>query len=118
MGLFTGHLRSADIFAHDDSTSIVLERDDLRGLFSQSPELHLKVLYDVIGILSLRVADANGLAETQARLVRQLGVKLQNYEAPGDDEEDDKEDEDVAVVEGKRVVTKGAWLTGKGGRGG
>jgi len=114
MGLFTGHLRSADIFAHDDSTSIVLERDDLRGLFSQSPELHLKVLYDVIGILSLRVADANGLAETQARLVRQLEVKLQNY----DEEEDDKEDEDVAVVEGKRVVTKGAWLTGKGGRGG
>ncbi len=37
-------------------------------------------------------------AETQARLVRQLEVKLQNYEAPGDEEED----EDVAVVEGKQ----------------
>ena len=94
MGLFTGQPRSADIIAHDNSTAIVLNGKVLKVLLSGAIDMHLKVLYNVISTLSQRVADANGLTETQARLIRDLEKKLED-----DDEDDDEYDEDEIYVE-------------------
>jgi hypothetical protein len=68
------------------------------------------VLYNVISTLSQRVADANGLTETQARLIRDLEKKLED-----DDEDDDEYDEDEVYVEQREV---GLTLRGRGGRAG
>ena len=96
MGLFTGQPRSADIIAHDNSTAIVLNGTVLKVLLSGAIDMHLKVLYNVISTLSQRVADANGLTETQARLIRDLEKKLEDDD---EDEDDDEYDEDEIYVE-------------------
>ncbi len=91
MGLFTGQPRSADIIAHDNSTAIVLNGKVLKVLLSGAIDMHLKVLYNVISTLSQRVADANGLTETQARLIRDLKKK------PEDDDEDEYDEDEIYV---------------------
>lgn len=95
MGLFTGQPRSADIIAHENSTAIVLNGDELKVLLSGAIEMHLKVLYNVIAVLSSRVSEANGLTETQSRLIRDLEKKLQESEDDYDDDEDEDDDEYV-----------------------
>ena len=50
----------------------------------------------VLSTLSQRVADANGLTETQARLIRDLEKKLEDDD---EDEDDDEYDEDEIYVE-------------------
>jgi CRP-like cAMP-binding protein len=97
MGLFTGQPRSADIVAHDSSTAIILNGTELKVLLSRAVDMHLKVLNNVIAILSQRVYDANMVTETQARLIRDLEKKLDevdpNFE--DDDEYDDDEYDDI-----------------------
>ena len=94
MGLFTGQPRSADIVANDKSTAIVLRDEELKGLLAGAIDMHIKVLYNVISTLSQRVADANGLTEIQARLIRDLKKKPED-----DDEDEDEYDEDEIYVE-------------------
>lgn len=91
MGLFTGQPRSADILALDDSTAIVLRADELRTLLSRAPDMHIKVLDNVIGILSQRLGDANRLADAQTAEIRRLETRLREYEPVDGDEEDDED---------------------------
>lgn len=92
MGLFTGQPRSADIVAQDRSTAIVLIGVELKGLLSGAIDMHIKVLNNVISILSQRVSDANRLSETQSRLIRQLETKLDERDPDVDVDDDDDDD--------------------------
>ncbi|MDP7632201.1 MAG: cyclic nucleotide-binding domain-containing protein [Candidatus Latescibacteria bacterium] len=102
MGLFTGQPRSADIVANDKSTAIVLRDEELKGLLAGAIDMHIKVLYNVINILSQRVSDANGLTETQARLIRDLEKKLGGAGGADDEYDDDEyEEEELEPVVGQ-----------------
>lgn len=90
MGLFTGQPRSADILAAARSTAIVLRASELRLLLSKAPEMHIKVLRNVVVILSARLADANGLTEAQGALVRKLQQKVDEHSGPGHEYDDDE----------------------------
>lgn len=83
MGVFTGQPRTANIIAVADSTAIVLGRESLGIALWANKEMHVKVLQNVVTILSARLAEANGLNESQARIIRDLEKRLD------EDDEDD-----------------------------
>lgn len=59
MGLFTGEPRSANIFAREPSTGLVLDKRGVTKEIKPRPDMYAKILENVIGILSERLADAN-----------------------------------------------------------
>jgi CRP-like cAMP-binding protein len=89
MGVFTGQPRSANIIAGEDSTAIVLDRENLVLALETNKEMHVKVLQNLVTILSTRLAEANGLNQGQAGLIKDLERKLE-----GDDDDDDEDDDD------------------------
>jgi CRP-like cAMP-binding protein len=87
MGVFTGESRSANILAVEDSTVIVFQRQELGALLMTNRDMNLKVLQNLVGILSQRLVQANELNESQARMLRDLERQL--------DEEEEEEEESV-----------------------
>ena len=85
MGVFTGQPRSADITAAVDSTAIVLSGEHLGVVLGANMEMHVKVLQNLVTILCARLAEANGLTESQARMIRDQSKRL----GPEDDGESD-----------------------------
>ena len=59
MGLFTGEPRSANIFASEPSTGLVLDGRGVRKEIKRLPDMYTKILENVVGSLSERLADAN-----------------------------------------------------------
>jgi len=59
MGVFTGHTRTATIAADQDSAGLAIRRDVLRTLMSQDRGLSVRILENVVELLSDRLADAN-----------------------------------------------------------
>lgn len=109
MGLFTGQPRSADVVAGDKSTALVLRRSDLSLVMGGNSHIMVKVLENVIGVLSTRLEDTNSLVAAQGRTIHDLERRLQAYEPPeqmetdedfdefeDDDEYEEDEDEDDA----------------------
>ena len=72
MGVFTGEPRSANIITVEDSTVIVFQRQELGALLMTNRDMNLKVLQNLVGILSQRLVQANELNESQARMLRDL----------------------------------------------
>ena len=84
MGLFTGHPRSANIVAAQPSACLLLRKAELSSLLSHFPDMHLKLVYNIIALLSERLGDAN-------RLNAELTSRLHQYE--GEPEDDDFEED-------------------------
>ncbi|MEE2658216.1 MAG: cyclic nucleotide-binding domain-containing protein [Candidatus Latescibacterota bacterium] len=82
MGLFTGQPRSASISAAADSTALLLRRADLGMALRSDKETLVKVLHNLVGILSTRLSDANSLSESQGRIIHDLEKKLAEFEPP------------------------------------
>jgi CRP-like cAMP-binding protein len=91
MGVFTGEPRSANILAVEDSTVIVFQRQELGALLMTNRDMNLKVLQNLVGILSQRLVQANELNESQARMLRDLERQL---DAEEDEEEEEEEEEE------------------------
>ena len=89
MGLFTGAPRSANISAAESSACLLIRRADLMTLFSSHPQMHLRMLQNMVNLLSDRLSRANQLNE-------ELMAKLEQDEDLADD---DEEDEDGAADE-------------------
>lgn len=98
MGLFTGLPRSADIVAATAATAIVLRRAEIGLVLSGNKDMNIKVLQNLIGILSGRLADANRLAESQARMLRDLHARLGEGPSAEADEEEGGGDGDESVL--------------------
>ncbi len=94
MGLFTGQPRSADVLAGDKSTALVLRRSDLTLMFGGNQEMTVKVLENVIRVLSARVEETNQLVAAQSRTIHDLERRLQEHEPPADDPQTDEEHAD------------------------
>lgn len=59
MGVFTGDLRSASVYAAVPSVALVLQRIEMMNLFRRDGELGLIILTNIIRDLSRKVRDAN-----------------------------------------------------------
>ena len=75
MGLFTGEPRSATILSLESSTAMVLGRKEIGLLLATNREMQVKVLQNLVKVLSQRLAEANELNDTQARMIRDLEKK-------------------------------------------
>lgn len=72
MGLFTGQPRSATILSLQPSTAMVLGRKEIGLLLANNKEMQVKVLQNLVMVLSQRLTEANGLSDAQARIIRDL----------------------------------------------
>jgi CRP-like cAMP-binding protein len=72
MGLFTGQPRSATILSLQRSTAMVLGRKEIGLLLANNKEMQVKVLQNLVKVLSQRLTEANGLSDAQARIIRDL----------------------------------------------
>ena len=59
MGIFTGHPRSASIVAAEPSAGLIIRKPELAIVLSSNKDMHLRLLYNIISLLSDRLADAN-----------------------------------------------------------
>ena len=94
MGVFTRQPRSANIVASERSTAIVLGRKELGVLLGTNEGMHVKVLQNLVAILSQRIEQGNELNESQARMIRDLNKRAGEFDDDDDDDDDDDEDED------------------------
>lgn len=96
MGLFTGQPRSASIAAVHDSTALVLGREDLVAMLQGNRDLHVKILQNLVHILSGRLDAANTLNESHSRMIRDLDRRLRygDGNSGGDDDKGETEWED------------------------
>jgi CRP-like cAMP-binding protein len=99
MGLFTGQPRSADVVAGDKSTGLVLRRSDLSLMLGGNREMMVKVLENVVGVLSARLEDTNSLVAAQGRTIHDLEKRLQEYEPPDTEIDDDDSFEEESYDE-------------------
>ena len=67
-------------------------------MLSGNKDMNIKVLQNLIGILSSRLADANRLAESQARMVRDLHTRLGGGPSAEAEEDEDGSDADESIL--------------------
>lgn len=103
MGLFTGEARTATVVAEAATTGFRIQRQDLMVLFRTDTRMHIKMLQNIVALLSRRLASTDQQIETYARRTEQLEEQVGGGlgdAAIGDDEEgDDTEKEPEAGEE-------------------
>ena len=88
MGLFTGEPRSANIVAVENSAGLVIRKQELIVLLSNNREIYVKLLNNVINLLSERLAEANQLN----RELMKEKERLSGFDDDGDDDDDDDDE--------------------------
>ena len=91
MGVFTGEPRSADIVAAENSRGIAITKAELGKLLDMNPDLYIKLLNNLVAILSNRLVNANRLnnenmstiLKMQDELVRATGKTMRELEESG-----------------------------------
>jgi CRP-like cAMP-binding protein len=100
MGLFTGAPRTATVTAEEPTTGFRISRADLQLLFRTDLRVHIKILQNIVSLLSRRLATTGNTIEEYAlrtaQLEDQLGLGSESDEAEIDEntEERDAEDEE------------------------
>ena len=77
MGVLTEQPRSATVEAAEDSTAMAIGRNQINALFAADKEMHVKVLTNLVHILSVRINEANTLIESHSRMIRDLEKQLE-----------------------------------------
>ena len=103
MGLFTGHPRSANIVAVERSAGLTLRKVELIVLMRNNREMHVKLLNNVIRLLSERLAEANKLNQELRQKKERVSGADEADEAEEEYEEEEKypEDEEEEEDEGE-----------------
>jgi len=91
MGLFTGQPRSANIIAMSNSTGLVIRKQDLIQLLHGNKDMHIKLLNNLVAMLSERLVETDRLVE---KGIEKGGEEEDEEEYDEDDEEGDEYDED------------------------
>lgn len=76
MGVFTGEPRSATIVTSIDSTGIVISRGDMQRLMNTNPEMHLKVLENLLPVICQRLVAANQLNNQHLETIMKMQDQL------------------------------------------
>ena len=103
MGMFTGLPRSARIASYEPSVGIVINRRDLVEVLKRDKDMHIKLLYNLVALLSDRLVDtgllaeslqvASGEAEDEEDAELDEDAEDEEWEDPADDDEDTDDDE-------------------------
>lgn len=100
MGVFTGQPRSANIGAPERSVAVVIKKEALDALMAADQKMHVRILKNIVELLSERLAAANAhndeLARKVAALENEAGFTSDREVA---DEHDQDPEEEVADEE-------------------
>lgn len=66
MGVFTGHRRSATIVASSNASGFVISKRDLAQALKTDPDTHIKILKNIVILLSERLENADQSIESFA----------------------------------------------------
>ena len=77
MGVFTGQPRSATVVASDKSAGVAIRKIDLDALLGRDPVIHVKILKNVVALLSERLMDANSLNEKHIETIHRMEEELE-----------------------------------------
>ena len=72
MGVFSGRNRSATVVATQKCLGFVITKQDLKTLLSADPEMNVKVLQNMVELLSERLEDADTSIESHAVRLKQV----------------------------------------------
>ncbi len=72
MGFFTGHPRSANVTTTVESSVLEIHKDEFYPLLEESWRMHVKVLQNVVDLLSQRVIETGHRVEDYAAKVQML----------------------------------------------
>ena len=89
MGLFTGHPCSASVVALERATGFIITRAELTRVLSANHAMHIRLLNNLVSLLSARLVQADSLIET-----------LQGQVEKEDDDDEEEEEEDEEMDEG------------------
>ena len=76
MGLFTGRPRSANVTAAAESTGLIVKKSELVSVFAENSKIHLKVLQNVVDLLSKRLVQADLHMENYATEIGELKEEI------------------------------------------
>ena len=77
MGLFTGHPRSAIVVAMTASGGVSIRKVDMEVLMTRYPAMYVKVLRNIVTILSDRIASANSRNEEHMKTIARLSEQIE-----------------------------------------
>ena len=72
MGVFTGEPRSADIKVAELTTGFVIKRSELQKVLTGNPDIHFKILRNLVTVLSERLVEGNKLNSEQAETIMKM----------------------------------------------
>ena len=98
MGMFTRLPRSARIVAYEPSVGIVIERRDLIEVLKRDKDMHIKLHYNLVALLSNRLADTGLLVESLQLAAGEEDEEEIEFD-DDDEEEYDETDSDGDVPE-------------------
>ncbi|MDA0748703.1 MAG: cyclic nucleotide-binding domain-containing protein [bacterium] len=91
MGVFTGQPRSATIVAAVPSAGMTVRKIEIEGLMSRNAAIYVKVLKNVVTLLSKRLSDANALNDKHMKTVSRLEDELEKAWGRGTEQPDEEE---------------------------
>ncbi|MFA6112306.1 MAG: cyclic nucleotide-binding domain-containing protein [Candidatus Latescibacterota bacterium] len=96
MGIFTGQPRSASIVAAEGSAGLIIRKSELMVLLGNNKDLHLRLIYNIVALLSARLAGANRLNDALKHKLESMGGEPEAEEeaAPAAEEEEEPEEEE------------------------
>jgi CRP-like cAMP-binding protein len=98
MGVFTGQPRSANIGALERSVAVVIKKEALDALMAADQKMHVRILKNIVELLSERLAAANvhndELARKIAALEKEAGFTSDREVADEHDQYPEEEAED------------------------
>ena len=96
MGLFTGLPRSASVVTRERSTGFTIARAELSRVLSANHSMHIRLLNNLVALLSARLVDADTLIETLQGQVEKEDDDQEDEEGWEDDDEGDGGEDDEA----------------------
>jgi CRP-like cAMP-binding protein len=77
MGVFTGHVRSATVTATTEAGGVAIRKMDVDILMTRNASMYVKVLQNIIGILSDRLAQANTQNEQHMKTIMRMRDQME-----------------------------------------
>jgi len=88
MGVFTGQPRSANVTALTESGGVAIRKMDVEILLARNPNMYVKILKNIVGILCNRLSKSNTQNEQHLKTIMRMRDLM---EQRGTTEEEDEE---------------------------
>lgn len=89
MGVFTGQTRSATVTAMTDAGGVAIRKMDVEIIMARNPNMYVKILKNIVGILCDRLSKANTQNEQHMKTIMRMRDLMEQRGATAEAEEDE-----------------------------